>query len=168
MNEPYTLKRSSQKCSKTDRLLEPGDVYYSVLIEDGAGIERIEISAEAWDGEPENAIGWWKARVPKLDNTKVYWAPPKVIVEYFDRLMGSEQHDNFKYVMALLLLRKRLARQVDSVLEESDEQILEIYINRLDKSFQVRVIDLEPQQVKQIESELAQHLFTDRPISSVD
>lgn len=168
MNEPYTIKRSSQKCSKTDRVLEPGDIYYSVLIETSEGIERIEISQEAWEGEPEDTLGWWKCKVPKLDSGKVYWAPAEVIVDYFDRLMKSDQGEDARYVMALLLLRKRLARQVDSVLEENDDDYIEIYINRLDQNYKMKVVELTAEQVKQIESTFSQHLFTDRPLSSVD
>jgi hypothetical protein len=168
MNEPYTLKRSTRKCAITDKLLQPGDVYYSVLVENESGIERLEILESAWKSEPENAIGWWKSKVPKLDSGKVYWAPAEVIVSYFERLMNTPDNDEVRYVMSLLLMRKRLAKQVDSMLEENNKTAFDLYVGRLDQTFRVNVVQLSTDKLKLIESELCQYLFTDRPVSQVD
>ena len=65
----YDVARCSKHCYETEREFQPGEAFYSALVVDGADIERRDYSLDAWKGEPEGTIGWWKSRMPGRDTT---------------------------------------------------------------------------------------------------
>ena len=42
----------------------PGETYYSVLVAEGAELKRYDYAADAWQGPPAEAVGWWKSQIP--------------------------------------------------------------------------------------------------------
>ena len=82
----YEIHRSTRHCAKTGRELKPGETFYSVLNAAGAELVREDFSAEAWEGPPEGAIGWWKSHVPSPDARKLHWAPNDVMLDLFEQL----------------------------------------------------------------------------------
>ena len=61
-------------------------MFYSVLVAEGAAVNRYDYSKEAWDEPPENAVGWWKSQMPEPNANKINWAPNDVMVHYFEQL----------------------------------------------------------------------------------
>ena len=45
----FEIQNCTRRCAETDRELKPGDVYYSVLIADGASIVRRDYAEDAWN-----------------------------------------------------------------------------------------------------------------------
>src|SRR5262245_30968620 len=106
----FEVQRCTRRCAATDRPLEPGDVCYSVLEVQGADVVRRDYADDAWTGPPETAFGWWRSRVPEPTTRKIKLAPNDVLLELFDQLADrTEQHD-MRYVLTLLLLRRRVLR----------------------------------------------------------
>src|SRR4051794_20761337 len=106
----FEVQRCKRCCAATERALEPGDECYSVLEIAGAEVVRKDYCPEAWKGPPEAVFGWWKSRVPEPTAKKIKLAPNDVLLELFDQLADkSEQHD-LRYVLALLLVRRRVLR----------------------------------------------------------
>ena len=60
----YQLKPLGKTCSKSGAKLLPGDVCYSAVVAKGNEWERIDFSREAWQGPPEDALGYWRTKVP--------------------------------------------------------------------------------------------------------
>ena len=79
----FDVQSRSRKCAKTDRPFEPGEEFFSVLLPEGSNVARYDYSAAAWEGPPENSIGWWKSQVPDHRGNKVNWAPNEVMLHYF-------------------------------------------------------------------------------------
>lgn len=158
----FQIKRTTRRCHETDRELKPGESFYSDLVKQDGELLRRDICEEAWKGPDEASIGWWRARIPANDSGKVYWAPRDVLISYFETLQQNEKHAPIAFVMALLLIRKRILKLVDSEEKDGQEQ-LEIHCSRDKKTWNVPVVDLTPQQVTEIQQELAQQLFMDHP-----
>lgn len=156
----YDFKRNAKKCSKTERLLLPGDAFYSALVESGNDTERLNFCEEAWDGPPGNCLGWWKSRMPEATQGKIYWAPDEVLLAFFDHVASQPEQADVAYVTALLLLQKKLL-WLDDGWEEPDESVLRVK-NREQDTYQVSVLELNRKRVSEIQDELGERLFTDQ------
>ena len=54
----YEIQRCTRHCAASGRELVEGETFYSVLLQRGASLERVDYSAEAWNGPPPDALGW--------------------------------------------------------------------------------------------------------------
>lgn len=106
----FEVQRCTRCCAATERALQPGDECYSVLEVVGADVVRKDFSAAAWKGAPEAAFGWWKSRVPEPTAKKIKLAPNDVLLELFDQLADKTEQQDLRYVLALLLVRRRVLR----------------------------------------------------------
>src|SRR5215216_206792 len=106
----FEVQRCTRCCAATERALEPGDECYSVLEIAGADVVRKDYSPEAWKGAPDTAFGWWKSRVPEPTAKKIKLAPNEVLLELFDQLADKSEQQDLRYVLALLLVRRRVLR----------------------------------------------------------
>lgn len=156
----YDFKRTARKCSNTGRAFKQGEQYISALIENDEALERVEFAIEDWEGPPEDCVAWWKSTVPDLEKGKVYWAPRNVLITFFEHLVEQPGNDDTQFVMALLLVRKRILRLEDSIETESGESMI-LQDPREKKNYEVNVVELRPEQLRKIQSELGEQLFTD-------
>lgn len=110
------------------RPLEPGDTYYASLIEldeqdppkqgGGAaaalGLKRLDISDEAWTSgfRPPNLFCHWKSTVPEPNKKKRLFVDDAVLMNLLRRLEDTDDPDRiaFRFVLALILMRKKLVR----------------------------------------------------------
>ncbi len=160
----YDFRNSTKRCSKCDRVLQPGEEFYSALIEEGDDSVRLDFSPECWDGPPENCIGWWKTSIAPRDKSRIYWASREQLLAYFDEVRQHTETADLAYMTALLLAQKRILSTKET-LHEPDESILRLE-NRRDKiDYEIPVVEIPPARMKEIQDELTEKLFTDRPES---
>ncbi len=159
----FDFKRRSKVCSKTERELGAGEKYFSVLSDLDGDIVRTEISAGAWEGPPEGCISWWQARIPERGPNKFFWAPDNVIIDYFESFLDDEDRAVERFVLALLLIRKRIFKLVDSESDEDGNETMYIACSRRDSDYEVMVCHPEDDQIEAIQAELDELLFSDEP-----
>ena len=104
----FEVQRCTRHCAKTEREFRPGETFVSVLMAEGAEVVRYDYSLEAWDQPPENAVGWWKSVMPEPNAKKVNWAPNDVMLHYFETLESDASKADVRYVLALLMVRRRI------------------------------------------------------------
>ncbi len=138
----------------------PGERYFSALIESTEEIAREDFCESEWNGPPEGCIGWWQSRIPVLEKGKIYWAPTRVLVAYFESLLNLPNNEASAYVMALLLMRKRIVQWKDTV-ERNNSEWMQLRLASEKKTFEVKVLELQPDEIQAIQNELAEQLFTD-------
>lgn len=157
----FEFRRAGRQCSVQDRALEPGEEFFSALVEgDDEQLVRIDISAAAWTGPPEDCVGWWRSRVPNLQKGRVYWAPVDVLLAVF-QFEIDQKHFETAFVMALVLVQKRILQWNDTVpLAEGNEMVLNCARNK--SEYRVRECSLGNEQVAAIQNELSEKLFTDQ------
>ena len=156
----FDFKKGSRKCYESERSFEPGDDFYSVLIESDEGSpERRDFSVEKWKGPPETCIGWWKCHVPDLGQGRVYWAPRNVLVAYFKHVLNDPATTDVAYVTALLLSQKRILKAIDN---GGNENIFRLRDSDKE-TYDVPVPDIAPARLVEIQDELAERLFMDQP-----
>jgi hypothetical protein len=156
----YEVQRCSRRCAATDRELKDGEVCYSALVADGAAVVRRDYAAEAWQGPPEQAIGWWKTTVVDPQAGRPHWAPNDVMLNYFERLLDDPAADDARYVMALLLVRRRVLRAEGQERDAAGRETLVLYCSRNEAQYRVAEVMPTPERARAIEQHLAELLQT--------
>ena len=161
----FDVRKSNRKCHVSQKDFAPGEIFYSALFElDNGETERRDFSSENWE-QPEGCIGWWKAQVPETGKGKIYWAPRKVLLSFFEHSLNQEQTLDIAYMTSLMLLQKKIL-----VMEEELEDGAKIRLrNRLERTtFDVPVFDLDAQRMDEIQSILSEQLFMDEPVEELE
>lgn len=136
----YSIGSSTRRCAATGRELSTGEQYVGVLAQapDSEDFARIDFAAEAWDAgarPPRGAIvlGFWRGSVPDPTAKRRLLVDDQSLLELFEQTAeaggssefgdqpsshgdGSERESEsqrraFRFVLALILLRKRLLVQ---------------------------------------------------------
>ncbi|MEX2175413.1 MAG: hypothetical protein WD872_13710 [Pirellulaceae bacterium] len=154
----FEVQRCSRRCSATDRELKDGETCYSVLVSEGASVVRRDYSAEAWPGPPEKALGWWKSTVVDPNIGRLAWAPNDVMLNYFERLGEDPAAEDTRYVLALLLVRRRIARVERTEKDESGREVLIVYCPRNEGEYRVAEALPTPERAAAIQQQLSELL----------
>ena len=165
----FEVQRLTRRCAATDRPLEPGDECYSVLEVQGADVIRKDFCREAWRGPPESAFGWWKSRVPEPVAKKIKLAPNDVLLELFDQLADQPLQEDLRYVLTLLLVRRRVFRLETSTepasgiaergAAEESTRTMFVYCPKRDANYQVSARFPSPARIDEIQQQLSDLLI---------
>ncbi len=153
------IQRCTRRCAKTGEELKPGQAFYSMLRQDQAEVIRLDYSEPAWEGPPEDSLGWWKSEMPSLSAKKMQWAPNDVMLEYFVQLEDQPDKHDMRYILALLMIRRRVLRLEETETDEQGREVLVLFCSRNEKEYKVFVIDPTEPRINEIQEELAQLLF---------
>ncbi len=154
----YEVQRSTRHCATTGREFAPGEEFFSVLMAEGAELRRYDYSTEAWKGPPEGAVGWWKSQVPDKQSARAHWAPNDVLLNFFDELAEQPERQDMRYVLALLLVRRRVMRVEEERRDPQTGEVLVLYCPRRDATYEVSAVVPDAERVEQIQQELAKLL----------
>ena len=155
----FEIQRCTRHCATTGRELLPGETFYSVLIEKGSTVERCDYSPEAWTEPPADAIGWWKSQLPDPKLQRRHWAPNDVMLRLFDELAEQQDQQDVRYVLALLLVRRRVMRMEESEPEEQEgEGTMALYCPRRDETYRVPVVLPDAERAEEIQRQISQLL----------
>ena len=113
MSEEWQVARVTGRCAATGRELAEGETYYACLFEGPQGLDRRDYSVEAWNGPPEGCFCFWKGRIPTKEKKPATIAvDTELLTHLFLRLedQDSEAQQQFRFVLGLLLMRKRVLR----------------------------------------------------------
>jgi len=156
----YEVQRCTRHCAATGRELRPGEDVFSVLVSEGGKLVRHDYAAEAWEGPPEDAVGWWKSQIPRPDAKRLHWAPNDVMLQFFEDLEEQPARQDMRYVLALLLVRRRVMRLEEESRDEQGRQTLVLYCPRRETTYRVAVVLPDESRIQEIQQELAALLFS--------
>ncbi len=74
---------------------------------------RQDYSSEGWLGPPEGVLAWWQATMPARDTKRQSWAPSDVMLDLLEQLESQSERHDMRYVLSLLLIRRRVVRLED-------------------------------------------------------
>jgi hypothetical protein len=134
---PYELGRSTGVCAATGEPLTPGDDVVAVLVEreqDGA-LDRLDYSLDAWEAgsRPDRLFCFWRRVIPESNAKPKPFIDDDELLSLFEQLGESDQPKQlaFRFILSLILLRKRLIRQVGSK-RENGRTVTQVRIRRSD------------------------------------
>jgi hypothetical protein len=150
----YEVQSFTRRCSATGREFVPGEWYYSVLMAEGAELKRYDYSIDAWQGPPAEAIGHWKSQVPDQTSKRKHWAPNDIILQFFDELSQQPDKQDIYYVLALLLIRRRVFRLEDEQRDQEGKEILTVYCPRRDTTYSIPAVVPDQSRIDEIQQQL--------------
>jgi hypothetical protein len=157
----FEVQRCTRHCAETGREFVPGETYFSALIEQGGDVVRRDYSVEAWRTPPAGALGWWKSQMPEPHARKLHWAPNDVMLHYFEQLDGVADKQDVRYILALLMIRRRVLRLEQTETDAQGGEVLALYCPRNENEYRAAVAAPGDRRVHEIQEELARLLQTD-------
>lgn len=162
----FDFKKSARKCSESGVEFQPGEVFFSALLElpDGSTARR-DFHPDNWQGPPDDCLGWWKSRVPERDKGRIFWAPRKVMFAYFEHLLSSPRTQDIAFVTGLLLVQKRYLQWDD---QDSDRDMMRLRDRSGKCDYEIEAVEISPTRMGEIQNELSERLFTDELVEPDD
>jgi len=150
-------------CSKCQKAFEEQEVYHATLNESKEGFERRDYCQSCWsDLLRDESFSFWQAKVPKKEERRKLFVDDVVLVDFFKRLMESPDpaKAGFGFVLALILMRKRLLKYVSTTMKD-DFEIWNMKLSGDQREYQVPNPHLDDQQIEKIRSELSSVLASE-------
>jgi hypothetical protein len=158
----FEVQRCTRRCAALERELAPGETFYSVLLQRGADVVRRDYSAEGWQGPPEDSLGWWKSQMPDASGVKKgTLAPSEVLLEYFEQLEGVAAQQDLRYVLALLMVRRRIMRLEGAERDETGKEVLVLACSRNEAEYRTPVAVPNEERAAEIQRELEKLLYSE-------
>jgi hypothetical protein len=154
----FDIASASRQCAVSGRTFAPGETYFSLLQFNEGAAERRDVSSEAWQGPPEGAFAWWKSQAPHADAARPKLAPQDVLLNLFAELAEKPQELEFRYVLALLLIRRKLLKLEDARRDDGHEMML-LDCPKLGQQFELPVPVLAPDRIEQLQSRMIDLLY---------
>jgi hypothetical protein len=155
----FEIQRCTRRCAQSDRELAPGEVFYSALVAEGADVTRFDFAEKEWSEPPDGTICWWKSKMPDPKANRLQWAPNDAILHYFEQLAQAPEKADTRFVLALLMIRRRIVRLENNEIDDQGRQIMVLYCPRNEKEYRVSEVHPTEARVEEIKEELAQLLF---------
>jgi hypothetical protein len=123
----WAITHRADACAVTRRPFVPGEYFYTLLYHGADGYRREDLSEEAWRNRNENIqpFSFWKSRYEPAPSKPPEPLPRESAEQLFRRLIASENPPpNACYVLAAMLERKRLLKQVKTESQDSGKRVL--------------------------------------------
>jgi len=150
------------QCCGTGRKIEYGEEYFGALVEIDEGLQRRDFCADYWEREKPNVFCYWRSRLPHPDQKKQIFVDDEMLMAFFERLENEtgQEKVNFRFVLALILMRKRRLKY-DATRVENGKEIWRLRIVGEKEIIEVINPHLDEEQVEQLSSQIGQILQTD-------
>ena len=159
---PEHAPKLSRVCAATGRPFEPGEKIFTFLFEEKGEIQRRDLCAEAFAAtpRPDNALAWWSSRLPSGTEKKEKLAPNEALTDFFESLADRPDEAALRYVLALLLTRRRVLRfereEFDADVSERPGAVPSVvfFSPRRETSYVVPVVEMTATEIAEVEARL--------------
>jgi hypothetical protein len=160
INQEWSIQSRANQCAVTGVEFQDGDYFYTLLFEDGPGLRREDISEAAWKERNENQqqpYSFWRSKYeappPPAPEAITKHTAEDLLRRYMEE--SSAQHAAARYLLAVMLERKKLLKEVES--KRSTEGVLtRIYEHtKTGEVFVVPDPQLRLDQIEQVQMEVA-------------
>jgi hypothetical protein len=113
MAKEYNISKTAGRCLKCNTALSPGQEFVATLKETAEEFCREDYCTSCWqepEALPPEIVGVWHSHVPQPQEKKRLFVDNDLLVNFFQRLEDAQEplKINFRYVLALVLMRKKL------------------------------------------------------------
>jgi len=163
----WNIAKSERRCTCCNKEFAEEEPYYSALFDTGPAFERRDYCPGCWEAEdnadPAQAFSFWKTEVPKDDQPRKLFVDDAVIFDFFKRLAAEEGQPakcNFRYILGLMLMRKKKLKFKD-VVRQNGKEYLVLRRSRTKEEHRVLNPELSEEEMLQVKNELTQILETE-------
>ncbi len=160
--EQWEVARCGTVCGATGRELAENEPVFAVLYEEGESFRREDFSVEDWTGPPTDCYCFFKTTVPAREKKKRLLLDDDVLISFFTRLADETlaERVQFRFVLALILMRKRILKYEQSV-KEGDAEIWHMRLVREQSIHKVVNPELDDTQIESVSRQLGAILHGD-------
>jgi hypothetical protein len=158
MQTDWTIQGRSGRCAATGRDFTEGEFFYTLLFRERDGFRREDISEEAWKSRDaaQPPYSFWRAKFEPPPAAPPEALPKGTAEDLLRRFMteNDEAHANARYILALMLERKRLLKQIEAKEDIHGRTLVYEHV----KSGEVFIIPdpgLRMDQIEAVQSEVA-------------
>ena len=155
----WDINRPLGQCAGSGKTIEPGQEYFAALAETVEGLERRDFCADFWQQSSPDVYCFWKTRMPLPNQKKKLFIDDDMLMAFFERL-GTEiepEKINFRFVLTLVLMRKRKLKYDNSRTEDGKE-IWQLKVSGQQKTVEVINPNLTEDEIEELSSQVGQIL----------
>jgi hypothetical protein len=155
MTGSYQLSGPARICAVSGRELKPGDRFVSVLLDENGKFVRKDFAAEAWQKPEQSFVAYWAGRVPLDGKPAKPVINDELLVDCFEHLSktNDDSRANFRYVVALLLMRRKRFKFEDAK-KEGDTETLFLRDAKSGRRHEVRDPKLNDGEMESVQDEV--------------
>jgi hypothetical protein len=118
MQQEWTIQSRAGVCAVTGQPFQEGEYFYTLLFEEPAGYRREDLSEGAWKERNDNVqpFSFWRSKYepppPPAPEPIGKQTAEDLLRRYMEET--SAQHAAARYLLAAMLERKRLLKEIDS------------------------------------------------------
>ena len=86
-------------------------------------------------------------------------APNEMMLHFFEELQSHPEKEDMRYVLALLLVRRRVMRLEEQEYDEQGREVLVLYCPRRETTYRAPAAPPDQSRIDEIQEELAKLLF---------
>ncbi|MFB0553381.1 MAG: hypothetical protein ACETWQ_08710 [Phycisphaerae bacterium] len=160
--DEWEINKPLGQCCGTGRKIDYGEEYFGALVETGEGLQRMDFCADYWESEKPDVFCYWRSRLPHPNQKKQIFVDDDMLLAFFERLEKETEQEkvNFRFVLALILMRKRRLKY-DTTRVEDAKEIWRLRITGEKQIVEVINPHLDEEQIEQLSSQISQILQTD-------
>jgi hypothetical protein len=157
--DEWEIKKPLGQCSGTGQLIAAGEEYFAALLETSEGLIRQDFCQQYWNDQKPQVYCYWKSKLIPPEQKKKLFIDDDMLMVFFERLTNETDQEkiNFRFVLTLILMRKRLLKYDSSRLEDKKE-IWKLRITGTDTTVDVVNPHLSEEQIGQLSSQVGQIL----------
>lgn len=154
----WQVEKGRKMCSACEHEFEEREDYFGALIENSDSFTRDNYCLGCWkDTGKDDFFSYWKTRIPSSDEEpKRRFVDTEVIYMFFTKLEDTESVEKllFRYLLCLILIRKRFLR-LDNFLKEEGSEYLQVWDRKQEKELKVLNPDATEEGLENAQKELS-------------
>lgn len=160
--EEWEINKPLGRCWDSGKKIEYGEDYFATLVETEQGLERRDFCADYWQEKKPDVFCYWKSKLPNPGHKKQIFVDDDMLMAFFERLEAETEQEriNFRFVLALILMRKRRLKYDSSGIED-DKDVWHLRITGENQFVDVINPHLDEEQVGQLSSQIGEILQVD-------
>lgn len=158
----WKINKPIGECSGTGQEIAFGEEYIGTLVETEEGLERRDFSLSYWEQEKTQVYCFWRSRLPHPEEKKKVFIDDAMLMAFFDRLAGEEdqQRVNFRFVLAMILMRKRRLKY-DATENREGVEVWRLKVTGEKRSVEVKNPHLGQEEIEQLSLQIGDVLNAD-------
>ena len=128
MAQDWEIKGRAETCSVTGRPFQDGEYFYTLLFREKEGFQRQDLCEEAWTARNDNIqpFSFWRSKFEPPPPPEAEALGRETAEDLLRRYMQEEnpQHGNARYILSVMLERKRILKQVEARNDEHGRTLI--------------------------------------------
>ncbi|MEA3188137.1 MAG: hypothetical protein QOD99_1967 [Chthoniobacter sp.] len=158
MQSDWTIQGRAEKCAVTGREFQDGEYFYTLLLHDRDGFHRQDLSEEAWQQRNDNIapFSFWRSKFEPPPPSEPEALEKETAEDLLRRYMAEPNgtHANARYILALMLERKRLLKQTQVEDTEGVRTLIYTHV-KTGEIFVIPDPELRLDQLENVQNEVA-------------